>query len=235
MELTSRLSSSLHGDMETPPNLKFLPSHLEGLKLWTKFNSGITVTGAGVSQWDDVSGNGNHLKQATDTNRPSLEADGSILFDGADNFLKATSFTLVQPETIYLLMDAVSWSDGDRIFDGNTSNTGGMLQSGGTPNILAWAGAAGAVSSELTLGSYHVLCNVFDHDNSLNTLQIDKNTPSTDTAFGTNDMSGFSLATIGNGGSYANIQVKEVLVYSTAHDAATRAKVIAYLSNVGGL
>lgn len=46
--------------------LGFTPSDISGLKLWTRFNSGITETGSGVSQWDDVSGNGNHLLQGTE-------------------------------------------------------------------------------------------------------------------------------------------------------------------------
>ena len=49
-------------------------------------------------------------------------------------------------------------------------------------------------------------------------------------------MGGFTLAAPGElTTGWGNIQVKECLVYSTAHDAATRAQVIAYLSGVGGL
>lgn len=36
--------------------------------------STITETGTGVSQWDDKSGNGRHMTQGTDANRPSLQA-----------------------------------------------------------------------------------------------------------------------------------------------------------------
>jgi len=44
-------------------------------------------------------------------------------------------------------------------------------------------------------------------------------------------MSGISLAAR-NGANEGNIQVKELLIYNTAHDADTRAQVIAYLETL---
>lgn len=211
---------------------KFIPSDLPNLKLWTQFNSGITTTGSGVSQWDDVSGNGNHLKQGTDVRRPPKQADGSILFDGAGDFLKADAFTLVQPETIYLLLKQVTWTSADRIFDGNTVNTGLVFQTGVTPSLTAFAGAAGASTTDLILDTYGVMSVVFDHDNNLNVLQIDNNTPATDTAFGTSDMGGFVIGAGGDDANTSNIQVKECLVYSAPHDASQRAQIINYLLSI---
>jgi len=211
------------------------PSELTDLKLWNRFDQGITVTGSGVSQWDDVSGNGNHLKQTTDNRRPAKQSDGSILFDAINDFLQADAFILTQPETIYLLVKQVTWDNGDAIFDGNTLNTGRLYQNGTTPTLSCYAGADGANTTDLALDTYGVITVVFDHDNSLNLLQVNSGTPSTDTAFGTADMGGFILGAVATPSNYSNIQIKEVLVYSAAHDAATRAKGIAYLSSVGGL
>ena len=69
----------------------FRPQNLPNLAVWGRFNIGITVVGAGVDTWADQSGNGRDLLQTTDTNRPSKESDGSILFDGVDNTLKTAS------------------------------------------------------------------------------------------------------------------------------------------------
>ncbi len=213
----------------------FLPSDLAGLKLWCKFNSGITVAGAGVSQWDDVSGNDNHLKQGTDTNRPSKESDGSILFDGVDNYLKADAFTLVQPETIYLLFKQVTWTYLNRIFDGNILDSGMVFQTSTTPSLTSWAGAGGAVTADLAVDTYGAMAVGFDHDNSLNIIQINNNTPSIDTVFGTSDMGGFTLGANGSNLQFGNIQVKEVAVFSKAHDADTRLQMTAYLAQIGSL
>jgi len=208
------------------------PSELSGLKVWTRFDSGITVTGSGVSQWDDQSGNGNHLKQVTDTNRPSKESDGSILFDGVDNFLKADAFTLVQPETVYILFKQITWSDNDYIFDGNLANYGMMRQSiGGTsPDLAIFAGTALAANSDLALGDYGVASVVFNSTNSL--LSVDNGIPLTGDA-GTRDMGGFILGGHVTGVTYSNIQVKEICVFDSAHNTATRTGIISYLSNVG--
>jgi len=209
------------------------PSELPDLKLWTRFNSGITVTGSGVSQWDDQSGNGNHLKQGTDTNRPSKESDGSILFDGVDNFLKADAFTLVQPETIYLLVKQVTWTDADYLFDGNASSSGLVYQKSTSPGLRAFAGALSGENTDLVLDAYGVISVTFNGTSGV--FQINNNTALTGD-YGAANMGGFILGAIAGGGAnWSNIQVKEALIYSTAHDAATRVEIIAYLSNVGQL
>lgn len=206
----------------------FLPSDLPNLELWTRFNSGITETGLGVSQWDDVSGNGNHLLQGTDTNRPSKESDGSILFDGVDNFLKASGFTWTQPETIYILFKQITWTSGDRIFDGNALNTGVLFQTGTTPSLSSFAGAV-LPEVDLTIDEYGIVTTVFNATSSI--IQLNNDTPITGNG-GTADMSGFTLGANATPGQYGNIQVKEVIGYSGAHDAATRAQVIRYLQSV---
>jgi len=61
---------------------------------------GVTDAGAGaVSQWDDLSSNANHLKQATATNRPLTGANTSaglntIDFDGTDNWMQGDNFSM---------------------------------------------------------------------------------------------------------------------------------------------
>lgn len=51
------------------------PSSIAGLLGWWKADTGITKDGSDfVSQWDDQSGNGKHLTQATSGNRPTWEA-----------------------------------------------------------------------------------------------------------------------------------------------------------------
>jgi hypothetical protein len=206
----------------------FLPSNLTGLELWTRFNSGITVTGSGVSQWDDVSGNDNHLLQAADAARPSKEADGSILFDGIAHFLKADAFTLVQPETIYILFKQVTWTGSDRIFDGNLINTGTLQQFGVTPQLRLFAGSAFG-SESLTIDTYGVVTSVFNSTSSV--LQINNDTPATGDV-GVSNMGGFALGVSGGSTQHSNIQVKEALIYSEAHDATQRAQVINYLQSI---
>ncbi len=230
--LNSALHSSLSGNMSSLPQFGgFLPSQLANLELWTRYNQGITETGSGVSQWDDQSGNGNHLKQATGTNQPTMQADGSILFDGVDNYLVADAFTLVQPETIYLLFKQVTWTGNDYIFDGNSAEGGVLRQqpAGASPQLAIYAGTALATNSDLTLDTYGVAAVVFNGASSV--LQVDNGTP-LEGAAGAANMGGFTLGRRATAANFSNIQVKEALIYSVAHDAATRAQVITYLQGI---
>ena len=202
-----------------------------GPAAWFRYGVGITSALGVVSQWDDVSGNGRHLKQATGTNQPALQADNSILFDGVDNFLKCDAFTLAQPETVYILGKQITWTGNDRWWEAEAAGGGMIFQRTATPQVGANAGATiGNIS--LTLETYGVISTVLNGASSL--IQLNNGTPATGDA-GAGDMSGFTLASTGAGSNFGNIQAKEVIVYPAAHAAATRARVISYLMAVGGL
>jgi hypothetical protein len=204
---------------------------LPGLAAWYRFGLGITSSGGAVSQWDDQSGNGRHLKQATATNQPALQGDGSILFDGVDNYLKADTFTLAQPETVFILGKQPTWTNTDKWADGHATNSGSISQESVTPQIACFAGAGGLVGPGLALDTYGVVIAVFNTTSSL--IQINTNAPVTGNV-GVNSMSGFTLGARGGAdAAWSNIQVKEVLIYSVAHDAAARAQVARYLGFVG--
>ncbi len=151
-----------------------------------------------------------------------------INFDGVDNFFKASAFTLNQPTSVYFLGKQITWTSGDKIFDGNTANQGIVYQSIGTPQLIAYAGTNSA-SISLTLDLYGVISTVFNGASGV--LQLNNGTP-IESDFGARNMAGFTLGADGGGSSFSNIQVKEVIIYSVAHDAATRARVINYLNGL---
>lgn len=211
----------------------FLPNQLPNLAAWFRWNQGITVTGSGVSQWNDVTANARHLKQGTDTNRPAKQSDGSILFDGSDNFLKCDAFTLNQPETVLLLARQKTWTGLDRIFDGNTATTGMLRQVTVTPQVSVSAGSSLSNSSSWTLDTYAVLAVVFNGASS--SFQVNNGTPITGDA-GSNNMGGFTLGAAGGGGSaWSNIEVKEVIIYAAALNAANMLRSIKYLARLGSI
>ena len=214
------------------PTTTFDPTDAAGMKAWYRKGTGITVTGAGVSKWADQSGNGNDLLQATDTNRPSQEADGSILFDGVDNWLKCNAFTLNQPETIYIFGKHITWTDNDYWFDGNTDDSGILFQNGTSNELKLHADATVNTNTDLPLDVYDAIVVVFNGASSY--LQVGTNAAVGPANAGAANMGGFALGEKADelGGHVAHIQIKEVAIYNTAHDAATRAKVIAYLSNL---
>ena len=211
----------LGGDTVGSPILALSPA------AYFQFNRGIIVTGSGVSQWADQSGNSRHLLQATDAARPSLQGDGSILFDGVDDFLKCSAFTLNQPETVYALFKPVSYTVNDRVFDGNTTNTGVLYQDGTTPSYGIFAGSGPVSRAGPVVGVYGAVAAVFNGVSSA--LQFSGGTQIG--AAGAGNMGGFALGSRGDTTiQFSNIQVKEVAIFAAAHAAATRAAVIAYLS-----
>lgn len=46
------------------------PLDIANIAIWLDASNGITEAGSGISQWSDLSGQGNHTVQATDANRP---------------------------------------------------------------------------------------------------------------------------------------------------------------------
>ena len=213
-------------------DLKFLPSQVDGLVLWPRFNQGITVIDSGVSQWDDQSGEGNHFKQAVDANRMTKEADGSVLGNGVDQFLQTDAITLNQPTEIFILVNPITWTSTDRIFDGRTNNGGTLQQSGTTPQLrmLSVSTALGNISPVLNI--YSVIMTVFNSTSSI--LQLNNDSPVTGDA-GAGSMGGFTLGANGSLSQFGNAQVKELAVYDATLDAASRLQIINYLARVGGL
>ena len=208
--LMSTLTHPMFGD--------FTPGQLQGMVAWYPYNRGITVAGAGVSVWADQSGEGNELLQATDSNRPS-------------NYLKTEAFTLNQPTTVYLLAKQATWTNGEPMCDGGSSNSGMIRQTGTTPTIGLYAGISTALNTDLILDTYSVIIGIFNGASSA--LQINNNAETTGNA-GANNMGGVTVGSKGGATNYSNFQFKEVIVYNTAHDDITRTKVINYLNLVGG-
>lgn len=199
---------------------------------WFRFNEGITVTGSGVSQWDDVSGNARHLLQGTDAARPALQADGSILFNGTSHFLKTAAFTLNQPTTVVLVVKQVSWTINDRFFDGNAALGGVLFMSATTPTIAIFAGSTAASNTNLAVGANGVVSAVFNGASSL--IQVNANAATTGNA-GANNMGGFTLGADGANLNFGNIQVYEAAIFPSAISAADRARVAAGLMAKHGI
>ena len=145
---------------------------------WFRYGIGLTDAGGGLcSQWNDQSGNGRHLKQATATNQPAIQTDGSVLFDGVDNFMKCDAFTLNQPETVYVLGKWVVWASDARWIDGDGSSTGMFQGITATPQIRVATGAGSTAIVSPTVGAYVVLAGVFNGASSL--IQLNSGAPAT--------------------------------------------------------
>lgn len=108
----------MKGSAYTPPTTN-LVGH------WDASVASSVHIATGVSQWDDLSGNNNHMIQATGANQPVFSGSGitsQIAFDGVNDYLRA-SFTFNQPVTLYMVLKITTNRANDVIFDGGTTGT----------------------------------------------------------------------------------------------------------------
>jgi hypothetical protein len=74
----------------------FNPRQIAGLSAWydASVASSLTLTSGFVSQWDDLSGSGLHLTQATEANRPgtgTINGKTAVDFDGSNDLMQVTA------------------------------------------------------------------------------------------------------------------------------------------------
>jgi len=194
--------TATHGILHST-TVAWTPASLTGLKAWYKSDVGITLNSGNVSQWDDQSGNGNHLIQATATNQPLystgiLNGYQGLQFFGLNHALKS-SFTLVQPETVFVLflMDG-NTRPYNTLFDGYTVISGAcdINYSAGNRNISPYAGAGGIVTSNFNALAWSIVAVNFNSTSSNVYLNSDAVVTGN---LGTNDMGGFTLGNSGGG------------------------------------
>lgn len=198
---------------------------------WYRNATGVTSAGGFASQWDDYSGNTRHLVQGTGTNQPAYDSGtGVVLFDGADNYMKASAFTLNQPLTIVLVFSQISWTASDRIWDGNTVNTVWAYQLTASPNISIRGDSTDLnTNPDLSVGSYGIITAVYDGASS--SVMTNLNAKATG-GVGAANAAGFTLAASGNVlGNWSNIAVKECVIFPTALSDANQSAVVTALNN----
>lgn len=199
---------------------------------WFRFNAGITEAGAGVSAWADASGNSRNLLQGTDGNRPTKQADGSILFNGTDEFMSTAGFTSEQPLTDAYLLKQVTWTAGDYISDGATVDKKTLYQNTTTPNLRGYSGSFGTPVAGPAIGVYGV---VIDVRNGASSGLATNTGAMTLEDFGANDPNGLVLGASGGGALFSNIEVREVIRFHKALSEAERWFIVHRLAEVGGV
>ena len=200
------------------------------LAAWYRLGKGVTNVAGLCSSWYDYSGNQRPLLQATAGNRPSINSDGSLTFDGVDNYMQAT-FALVQAFTVYLAFMPLGDTNNDVVFDGVTGTTTlSQDTSAGTYDINA--GTALAYTGTILANTKAVIGCVFNSTASVIQAGNGAATETVTGAANTNNAGGITLGASQAPGSYSNIRVYEMAVFSAAHDAAQRLQMLRYMARV---
>ncbi|MCK5602008.1 hypothetical protein KAR91_09070 [Candidatus Pacearchaeota archaeon] len=186
--------------------------------------------GATASDLYSITGASSDIVQAVGANQPTISlADlvgkTRLTFDGTADFLKSGAFTFNQPETVILGgFQQVSWTGGDRLMDGLNNTTMQLSQAGSSPAIGVNAGAFFSGPTIPVATDVHARY-LFNGASSAG--QRDAVAEVTGDA-GTNNAGGFTLGSIGDGGSsWANIKVGLVILLSSAVDGNYATKMTA--------
>lgn len=217
-----------------------------GLFAWLRADVGVVTNGTLVSQWQDQSGNGNHVRQDTTTNQPTW-VSGAINAQPVVRFSAASSTRLTVANNASLhpasgkssMIAVVKRTSGSGISwvlcKYVTSNpTGyGLYLNGATAN--SWINNSSDATSALTLGTYGVVEGIYDQ--SYNKVYVNGGTPGS-VAYSVAIASNSNPLSIGADSSGTNPldgDIAEVLLYNRALSDAERQKVEVYLYDRYGI
>jgi hypothetical protein len=216
-----------------------------GLMLWLKADTGVTLTSNKVSSWSDQSGSGNTATQTVAANRPTVVAS-AINGLPAVKFASATSQFLKLPAgmanfssgaSIFAIVSPTTFPTAARILDfGNGSASDNLLIQEPSSNAAALYTYNGSSptsvtgSSALTANQYQLLEAVDGSGTATlytNAVQQAQNTSmnSLNNITRANNFIGQASA----GGSYFNGEIAEILVYNRAVTASEKASIEGYL------
>lgn len=121
----------------------FTPKQIGGgtLKLWVRADQGITIA-TGVSQWNDLSGNGNHVTQGTGSAQPAFVASGQggrplVRFVSANSqvLLKVTTDLIGSGAYSFFCVAKVNDSGIEKSYFGNSNGVGGACMIKSNVNV----------------------------------------------------------------------------------------------------
>ncbi len=224
------------------------PLDIPGLKLWVEADTGLYQASNGttpasngdpVGYWADQSGQGNHLIQATTASKPTLRTllgpggtRPAVEFDGTDDWMQK-AFTLVQPETIFIVFKSTTWTLADHIYEGITAGSMALLQYPTTPKVQTYGGAFGPENGNLAVNTYGIMTALYSGANTM--LRVNAGTKVVASG-GTNAGGGFTLGARQTGADASNIHVSAVLIYNRDLSASGEdTTVINYLNGKWGV
>lgn len=194
----------------------------------------ITKNGANlVSRWNDRLGSGRDLLQATGIKQPVYSANG-ITFDGVDDFMQA-AFTLNQPESLYIVLEQITTTPNDRMFDGKNNFTALISQVFFVEHLYLYGGSTDMFQPKISGGGKAQLINKttvlkieLNGDNSNFRINGSKTEIKN---IGTANMGGLTLGAAGGGTNAGNVRFKEVIVRSISDTIDNKNIIYNYLKN----
>lgn len=213
------------GSFRLPIEAGFDPRQLSGLKLYLNADVGVTESASAVSQWDDLSGQLNHVSQSSGGLKPTLvsawrNGKAALQFGGgsAKTLWRATftggeipsgrtvvvvaDFATETPPGVYALIDSRNGAKRSVIYDAGDGNAFWMY------------GASGLAMSRVGSGP-GIACAEYNAAASVMKQTVQGKASQTTPAgtVGTNTMDGVTIGAQINDTGYTNSKIAMVLIY----------------------
>lgn len=216
----------------------FNPKSIRGLQLWLDAAdaSSVVRNGTNVSQWTDKSGNARHATQATANNQPayslaSRNSKNTIVFDGSNDSLLTTSFTVSQPHSLFVVGRRAVGGVNQNFTDGGASGRVAVYWAN-TDNWSMFAGTALTAPTGQSDTNWHVFAASFSTTSS--SLRIDGTVMASGNA-GTESYTGLRISGFSSTIALLNGSVAEILAYSGALSSLQISTVNKYLGAKWGI
>jgi len=216
------------------------------LALWLDADDAgtITLNGSTVSQWDDKSGNGFHLTQATAASQPVYTLNGlnglpSLSFDGTNDFLSLPSGFLHNAPafSLAMVMQGPAQSN-DAVFGPNNTNSLGLelvyVSVVNWPTLLRINGVNRVTSGFWSTNNLPSLSTLTSEASATAGWMNGSTVFSTDGNAPLNFNGTYSLGLYSSAG-FANMLMSEFVITSAAFSTADRQKLEGYLAWKWGL
>lgn len=163
----------------------------------------------------------------------TIAATGNILTgNGTSTSMKSAPFSLPQPVTRATVLSQKSWTAGDVLLDGNSANSGAVVQTTGTPQINLNAGSSVAGNTGLALNTRAVLIQTINGASSA--LRVNRGTPTTGNAGATAPNGGTAFSD-GAGANFADMTLCEDITYSVDLPTSAEDRLALYLGRKWGV
>lgn len=205
---------------------------LGNLSLLLFSDVGVTVTSGTVSRWADQSGNGNDaVPLATGPTRTASDASyngyPSLVFSGSNNGL-ISSFSVAQPDTVYIVGETAVQAGSNALLDGGGVGRQ-ILTRFTTGTIVSYAGTV--LDTTVDAHTPTIFSAVFNGASSA--VYLSSLTAAITGNPGTGALNSPCIG--GISGDALNGKIVAAAIFSVAHDATTRARVMPLLAKKYGI
>ena len=223
----------------------FTPASVRSASLlgWWKSDVGVfqntgmttaTVTDAqNVAGWQDQSGAGHHLTEATNPpiwKTAQVNGNPSVRFNGTNQLLTSL-FTLDVPFDLFLVVKQITWVAEASLACGGTGDNFSLEQHSATPQLWIWQGASlGGANSGLAAATWGLVEAGMPLSSPNAYIKVNNGTATSGGAAASAARGGITLAAHPGPSNFGNVEFAEVVLYNAILSAGDQTSLRGYFT-----